>query len=564
MHQSPSTPKSLDELLTPELAAEIQAAPFEKVLDYWQPIIEDAGDAGIAWLGRHDRFFLLTFLLHREDAFHPWLYARTREVEAEPDGCLDLWAREHYKSTIITFAGIVQEILKDPEITIGIFSHVKKLSRDFLAQIKREFESNTDLKRVYPDVLYADPAREAPQWSIDGGIIVKRRSNPAAATVEGHGLTDGMPTGKHYRLLVYDDVVTRESVNTPEQVKKTTECWELSDNLGARDPLTGLIRKWHIGTRYSFADTYQDIITKGVLKVRIHAATDNGLASGKPVFLSDKAWALKKATMSDAILAAQMLQNPAAGQQAMFRKDWLRFSDIRPGTLNVYIMGDPASSKKKDSDNTAFSVVGIDAAGNKFLLDGFRHKMSLSERWDALYGLVKVWRAMPGVQMVRVGYEKYGMQSDIEYFEERMERLRDSFEIVELNWVKDTPQAKDDRVQRLQPDFKAGKFFLAQVCVREVVDAHGIKQRVPYETDNQRKVKEGGQAFRIFTPIRRRDHEGNIYSLNKGFLDEYLTYPFSSKKDLIDATSRFYDMDPVPPILVAESDLEAETFVDGI
>lgn len=535
--------------LPDDVRAALQAAPFDAVADLWELVETRYGTEGKAWLGRNDRFYLLTRLLHRLDAVHPWLYARCREVEAEPDGCLDLWAREHYKSTIITFAGIVQELLRDPEITIGIFSHTKPVARKFMLQIKQELESNRDLQAVYPDVLYADPRNESSKWSEEKGIVVRRKSNPKEASVEAHGLVDGQPTGAHFRLRVYDDVVTRESVSTPDQVNKTTTAWELSDNLGARGE-DGNTRAWHVGTRYSYMDTYQEIIDRKVLKVRLYPATVDGTPNGVPVFLSASAWEAKKLAQGPATIACQQLMNPAAGNEAMFKKEWLSFIDIRPATLNVYIMVDPAHSKKRGSDNTAMAVIGIDSGGNKYLLDGYRHKMGLRERWEALKGLRRYWSAQPGVQAVQVGYERYGMQADLEYFEEQMQRDKEAFDIVELNWTSDGAQAKDDRVQRLQPDFISRRFYLAAV--------------VQGETANQKRIREQGQGFRIFKPVSRRDHEGNLYSLNKGFLEEYLTYPFSSKKDLIDAVSRVYDMSPVPAVVIDERMLEPETFTDGI
>lgn len=552
----------------------IQSASFELVADLWADIEEVYGVEGKSWLGRNDRYYLLTRLLKRHDAVHPWLYARCREVEAHPDGYLDLWAREHYKSTIITFAGAIQEIARDPEITIGIFSHTKGVAKKFLQQIKLELETNKDLVAVFPDVFWADPKKHAPRWSEEKGLICRRNGNPKEATIEAWGLVDGQPTGAHFALRIYDDVVTPESVNTPEQIEKTTEAWSLSDNLGARGA-DGMLRAWHAGTRYSFADTYQYIIDKQALKVRVYPATDNGLPDGSPVFLTPAAWADKKIKQTASTLACQQLMNPAAGKQAMFRKDWLEFADVRPSTLNVYIMCDPANSKKKDSDNTAFAVIGIDATNNKFLLDGRRHKMGLKERWETLRDLRRKWTRMPGVQMVRCGYERYGMQSDLEYFEEQMLKDKDHFEVVELNWTSDGTRAKEDRVQRLQPDFAVHRFFLAMVCVRMVpaLDAQGnpiidprtkepMKKREPYETANQRKMREAGQAHRIFTPVIARDHEGQTYSLNKGFLDEFLFFPFSAKKDLIDAASRLYDMEPIPPVLIDQNDLEPEAYAD--
>ena len=534
-------PSVAPRLLTTDEIVQLQTAELDNLVGLWEGLQADGVTDGE--LGRHDRFFLLTILLHRIDAWHPWLYARCREVEADPDGYLDLWAREHYKSTIITFAGVIQEIARNPNITIGIFSHVKAIARKFLAQIKMELEGNADLKAAYPEVFWENPHRDAPRWSLDGGIIVRRSENPKEATVEGHGLVDGMPTGAHFALLVYDDVVTLESVNTPEQVQKTTDAWALSDNLGARG-LDGRLRKWHIGTRYSYADTYQYIIERKILTPRIYAATETGLADGEPVFLSAQAWADKIKTQPSRILAAQMLQNPAAGNESLFDKAWLRFADIRPLTVNAYILCDPASSQKKGSDNTAIGVVLVDSAMNKYLVDGVYHKMKLSERWKWIRDLRRKWAAAPGVQVLRVGYERYGSTSDLEYFEERMRDERDSFELVELAWPKTGEVTKFDRIQRLEPDFRAGKWNLTG--------------KYDGPTKNQQRMADSGQAARILLPVRRMDSDKQAYALNKVLLDEYLVYPFAVHDDFLDMLSRIYDIDATPPVLIAQGDLEPE------
>jgi hypothetical protein len=536
-------------VLSPSDQAILWSLPCDdRLIDAWAEIAA-LGPAAVADLGRLDRFYLLTTLLHRPDALHPWIYARCREVEAEPDGCLDLWSREHYKSTLVTFAGSIQEICKDSGITIGIFSHTKPTARKFLLQIKAELETNRDLQRVYPDVFYAEPQRESPRWSEEKGLVVRRQSNPREATVEAHGLVDGQPTASHFALRIYDDVVTLESVSTPEQVEKTTAAHALSDNLGARSGPLGLKRAWHVGTRYKYSDTYQSLIDRKVLKPRIYPATEDGTPTGNPVFLTKAQLDEARRQQPSAIFAAQMLMNPSAGTEAMFRKEWLRFTDIRPSTLNVYIMCDPASSRKKGSDRTAMLVVGIDAGRNKYLLDGYIHKMGLAERWQRFRDLHRVWSAMPGVQIVKMGYERFGMRDAMEHFEERMLVEGSGFEILELAWPSEGGNAKYDRIQRLEPDFRMGKWYFAA--------------SFEDETKAQRGVRESGQAYRIFEPVRRKDHEGNIYSLNKILFDEYVPYPYSAKDDGLDCLSRIYDMDPAPPVLIDRESLEPETFVDG-
>jgi hypothetical protein len=80
-------------ILPDDVYQELQAAPFEAIADLWEIIERTYGMAGKAWLGRNDRFYLFVRLLHRLDGVHPWLYSRCRELEAAPDGHLDLWAR---------------------------------------------------------------------------------------------------------------------------------------------------------------------------------------------------------------------------------------------------------------------------------------------------------------------------------------------------------------------------------------------------------------------------------------------------------------------------------------
>ena len=493
----------------------------------------------MAELGLEDRYYLLVSILGRADALHPWIYARCREVEAAPDGHLDLWARGHYKSTCITYAGAIQEIVRDPEITIGIFSHTRPIAKAFLRQIKREFESNERLKALYRDSLWAEPSRESPQWSEDGGIIVRRKGNPKEATVEAWGLVDGQPTSKHFGMRIYDDVVTRESVSTPEQVHKTTDAWELSQNLGAKEG-----RTWYIGTRYSYGDSYQVMLDRKALEPRIHPATDDGTIKGKPVFLTAQAWAELLRTTSEATIACQQLQNPLSGVMKSFDVAWLKGYEVRPRTLNVYVMADPASSRKKDSDYTAIAVIGVNAARNKYLLDGVRQRLDLKARWTAISALRKRWMNEPGVQSVYVGYERYGMRSDIEYFEERMEIDALAFPIRELAWPREGLGSKTDRIQRLLPDCKSGRFYLPA--------------KTEGETSAQRRAREGGDTHRIAKPIRRKDENGRIYDLSEVFTEEFRLHPFGSHEDLLDAVSRIYDMDYAPPIIIDERSLEPE------
>lgn len=408
----------------------------------------NAGDPdALRRLCLEDLFFLISVACKRPDLNHDWLYDRCREVEANPNGYLDLWSREHYKSTIITFGKTIQDILSDSSITVGLFSHTRPIAKAFLAQIKREFEANTFLQDLFPDVLHKNPSKEAPKWSLDDGIIVKRKSNPKEATIEAWGLVDGQPTSKHYKLMVFDDVVTRESVTTPEQIAKVTEAWALSLNLGSQGGY-----KRYIGTRYHANDTYKTMMDRNAAIPRIYPATKDGEMNGEPVFMSRESLLEKRESMGSYIFASQMLQNPLADNAMGFDLDWLMYynSITNFSGWNFYLLCDPASEKNKTSDYTTMVVIGLATDKNYYLVDGVRDRLNLTERTNWLFRLHRKWSPKS------VGYEKYGMQSDIEHIRYVQNQENYRFNIKELGGS----MPKNDRIRRLVPIFENYRFFM--------------------------------------------------------------------------------------------------------
>lgn len=505
--------------------------PIPDLIREWTKSDDNGRDlAAVATLARIDRYYLLVRVLRRLDALHDWIYGRCREVEAAPDGHIDIWAREHYKSTIITFVGAIQEILRNREITIGLFSHTKGIAEKFVTQIQLELEQNELLKKAFPDVLYKNPSSESPRWSVQKGLVVRREGNPKEGTLEAWGLVDGSPISAHFELMILDDVVVPSSVTTPDQITKTTEAWAMAGNLSKEGG-----RTWIVGTRYNFADTYNTIMERKAAVPRVYPATKNGDKDGVPVLFSAAEWAKRKRTSTDSVLASQMLCNPLAGAQGMFNIAHLQVYEARPRTLQCYLLVDPARSKKKGSANTAMAVIGIDTAGNKYFLDGVDHRMDLMERWQWFRDLQVKWANAPGVMGLVCGYESYGAQADLDYFKERMEIESNYFEVLELAWPRDGEESKVDRIGRLVPDVKGRRFYL------------------PYPTDDerltrlQRSMRAAGYEYRISRPIHRLDEEKRIYDVTERLRLQFQFFPFGGRVDLIDAVARIYDADPNPP-----------------
>ena len=463
----------------------------------YKQVLRDNDFETMKWLCLNDLFFLLTIVCKRQDMNRQWIFDRIREVEKYPNNHLDLWFRAGYKSSIITFGKTMQDILINPEVTVGIFSHTRPIAKTFANQIKRELEGNEFLKDLFPDVLYKSPSKESPKWSLDDGIIVKRKGNPKEATLEAWGLIDGQPTSRHYSLMVYDDVVSRESVTTPEMIHKTTEAFSLSLNLAAE-----VCNKRFIGTRYHANDTYSILLQRGTATPRIYPATEDGKIGGKSVLLSQSDLDQKHKDQGSYVFSCQMLQNPLADNAMGFNTEWIETYSIlnHKESLNYYIIVDPAGEKKKTNDYTVMLVIGLGSDNNYYLVDGIRDRLNLTERTNKLFELQKKWNPK------NIGYEKYGLQSDIEHIRYVQEQNQYRFRITEIGGG----MPKNDRIRRLVPLFENHRFYLPnKLCFKS--------------------------------------YDGKIHDLIQEFItEEYETFPISTHDDMFDCMARIVDVQLEP------------------
>lgn len=454
------------------------------------------------WLCVNDLFYFLVYVLNRSHFIdtprrRSWTFARCREVQAQPDNYLDLWGREGFKSEIITFGRTLQDIIIDPEQTIAFFSHTRPMSCDFLGVIKRECEINPKLYELFPDIFWQTPRQDCLNSGVSWTrweLTFKRKGNPKEATIEAWGLVDGQPTGKRYKKLIYDDVVSRTETSF-DMIHKTTVEFNNSLLLTAADPP----QFRYIATFQEFDDTTQNLIERGIGNVRLRPAIDP--ETHEAAYMSDEKLAWFKSNLDAKTFALNLLLDPSKAKDPAeqgFREEWINYYEEQPPrrSVNCYILVDPAGDTAESNSYFALIVVGLGADRRIRILDMVWDKLDLQERWEALLGAVQKWEPF------KVGYEKYAFQSDINFMRIRMKEVHYEFTIIECS---NPHLSKKTRIEALIPTFKKGEILLPKTMVRTLKD-------------------------------------GREVDLVKHFIrNEFLLFPYTKHKDMLDALARIHD-----------------------
>lgn len=171
-----------------------------------------------------------------------------KHLDSPGDRKLVLLPRGHQKSTIISVIWVIQQLLRNPNLTVGIYSANWKLSKDLLHQIKNMLVTSP-LKSLFGSF------EGSGRWTIESIDINQKNKALSKDPSISTGGIDGGKTGSHCDLMIFDDIVTPENTTTPEQTRKTIEAYK--DCLPLLNPGGRIVV---IGTRYAQGDLYGQLI----------------------------------------------------------------------------------------------------------------------------------------------------------------------------------------------------------------------------------------------------------------------------------------------------------------
>jgi len=371
--------------------------------------------SALSKLFREDLWALLYFGLKVTSANHPFIVKACKEVQDGPgDHVLYIWARGHYKSSIITRAETIRKIIRNAEERIAIFSYSQPIAQGFLRSIKEVLERSALLKACYPDILWKNPGKEAPKWSESDGLIVKRAGHYVESTLEAWGLIQGMPTSRHFTHIVNDDIETEQTVYSPEVTEKLKYMFELSLNLISERGTHVVVGTpyHHLGLlEYLRGKTAPD--GKKIYELSLKPATKNGLANGTPVLLSRKQ--LDELKGSPRTFNTQQLLNPTP--QGTQKLDNRLLKEVLPSDIpsNVYkfMLIDAAGvDHTREGDAWAIGVLGVEpfrddlGASDLYVLDLTLQPLGEVE---ALNEIVRLY--CKHGRIIKLGVEKVAMSS---------------------------------------------------------------------------------------------------------------------------------------------------------
>lgn len=363
----------------------------------------------------------------------------SREMQFDGDNVIDKSARESGKSTWRCYVGVTNEVINNPNLTVGIFAFEKAAAERHGRRLKEEWETNRELQSAWDDVFYREPSKESSLWTVDKGLAVKRTIVSATPTVFWCSILE-LPVGTRLGLGILDDIETEKTASTEMMRKQTEQRVNNAFNLGGRG-----CRWWINGTHTGPLGIIAGLEKTGAWRVRCHTAEDvtqpapdiaklydesdgflpirgesrriplppevrNVRLAGKPVYLHPLECALKRLRMGNEMYSRHNQGDALAGQDRRLAEEWLRYYETPPrqwaAGANLYILIDPS---KGSGDPTFARVEACKADETISWVGGLRKKLNPSQFGPAIFSLAMEWAKVGNLMEIRV--EEFGQST---------------------------------------------------------------------------------------------------------------------------------------------------------
>ena len=166
-------------------------------------------------------------------------------------------ARGHLKSSLVTVGYVIQQILINPNIRVLITNAVLDRSKEFLQQIQDYLTTQSQLPIIFGEFRHKDISWTSAQCT----IVQKNDPTKRGPTIRIAGLETSL-TGSHCDLIIHDDLVELNNVQTKDQIKKVIQFFNASYDI--LDPGGDMIV---VGTRWAEDDLYGLILKEHTYKV---------------------------------------------------------------------------------------------------------------------------------------------------------------------------------------------------------------------------------------------------------------------------------------------------------
>lgn len=392
-----------------------------------------------------------------------------------PYDTLILVPRFHLKSALVKI-NIIQDILKDPNIRIALYSATSGLAETMLKDVKSTIRHPT-LMTLFPEVVIP-PGKKDIQWekSTANMMTIRRDESegsvPQECQVEAYGVGANI-VGRHFDKHYYDDLVVPDYVSTQAQIDKLRDWYSYVQSILSPDGLEKMT-----GTRYHYSDLYNTVIEDKFYGKHVYVRQLETNGKFLYNYFDAKKLAKLRKRMSSYILSCQYYNNPIAKEDQLFPPPHPTFGVLPEGEYTYYIAVDPAATTKVYSDETAFSVGAFDRDKNMlYIVESFGVKKPGNEVAKIIIGLVDQYKPVKvGIEFALQEHLKYIIDTEVSKWEEvRKEKLP-----LYIASIPTTKQSKYDRIQWTLGAFVRG----GQVQIKD--NLHGLMVQMENLSPNYR------------------------------------------------------------------------------